>query len=62
MQADGSYEKLFLAYHNELIKLASLETRRLFVLQNPNVDQTAQDPYRPWWLKHGQNDNQGQEP
>jgi len=37
MIADGSFDKLFMEYHGDLIRRANLANRKIFRLENPNL-------------------------
>ena len=48
---DGSFKKLFLKYHNRIIKRVNFKKRKLFILKNPTlpVDTPVMDT--SWWLE-----------
>ncbi len=47
---DGSFKTLFLQYHKALIDHAQLQSRRFFVLDNPNLTPATPHPDTSWWL------------
>lgn len=47
---DGSFKKLFLSAHNDIIKKAKLAKRKLIVLKNPVVPSSPPKFNTQWWL------------
>lgn len=47
---DGSFKKLFLSAHNDIIKKAKLTKRKLIVLKNPVVPASSPKFNTQWWL------------
>ncbi len=47
---DGSFKKLFLSAHNDIIKKAQLAKRKLIVLKNPVVPSNSPKLNTQWWL------------
>ena len=47
---DGSFKALFLKYHQHLFKQASLEIRKMLVLDNPDIVSIQHQPRFDWWL------------
>lgn len=48
--SDGSFEALFREYHEEDIRRAGLDKRRLFILENPTLPETTDVIDTRWWL------------
>lgn len=47
---DGSYKKLFMEYHGELIKKANLKSRTLIPLHNPSIPPNTAKVTTNWWM------------
>ncbi len=47
---DGSFKALFKKHHQALIKKASLDNRRIFLLDNPFLPPIKESPKILWWL------------
>jgi len=47
---DGSFKALFLRHHQDIIDIANLPNRKIFVLDNPNLTQQTPEPDTSWWL------------
>ncbi|MDM8517311.1 hypothetical protein QUF76_14005, partial [Desulfobacterales bacterium HSG16] len=47
---DGTFKKLFLKYHDPVIKQAKLNGRNLFIIKNPTLPAGTPDPDTSWWL------------
>jgi len=50
MLMDGTFKKLFLDYHQDIIDQAKLKQRRLFFLENPVIPKGTPDIDTSWWL------------
>jgi len=48
--ADGSFKALFKKHHQALINKASLDNRRIFLLDNPFLPPIEESPKILWWL------------
>jgi len=51
MIKDGSFEKLFLKYHGEMLRKANLRQRKLFTFDNPNLSPETPLNRKQLWLK-----------
>ena len=47
---DGSFEALFKKHHDHLIKKASLDSRKIILLDNPYLPPIGESPKLLWWL------------
>jgi len=47
---DGSFKTLFLKYHQDLVDIATLNKRRIFLLNNPFLPNEKITPELSWWL------------
>lgn len=52
-KADGSFDRLFMDYHSEVIKRSGLKHRRIFVLNNPDLPSDLPLPDTGRWLQNG---------
>lgn len=48
---DGTFKKLFLQYHQDVIEKADLKNRKLFILGNPTLADNTPEPDTGWWLE-----------
>ncbi len=48
---NGTFKKLFLQYHGDIIRQADLRNRKLFMLINPTLPEGTPEPDTGWWLE-----------
>ncbi len=48
---NGAFKKLFLQYHDDIIRKADLKNRKLFILENPTLPEGTPEPDTGWWLE-----------
>lgn len=46
----GSFKKLFLDYHRDIIEKADLENRKIYFLKNATLPVGTAEPDTSWWL------------
>lgn len=61
-KADGSFDRLFMQYHREVIKQSGLKHRRIFILNNPDLPADLPLPNTGRWLKKAFEDGHGSMP
>ncbi|MCP4119615.1 MAG: hypothetical protein GY737_30285 [Desulfobacteraceae bacterium] len=48
---NGTFRKLFLQYHGDIIRQADLKNRKMFMLENPTLPEGTPEPDTGWWLQ-----------